>query len=565
MLKLTPKPSVLWTFALVATAAVAGGGYLAGFVSRDQEIFPAAQLLTFKDRIKATLGRGGPSARAQGRIVWSTFLPLELSEHDVPPADRTGSGGGLTSVGDDLVLLTHDGRLFAASPDARPRPLGIAVPESGYADYEAAAQGKFGHLHHYLEMFRYNDVLHYEHDGARGLAVSYTEWHADRECYNTAVATLALPAGLSSLDAFTASPSDWRVIFRTHPCLELKSSYRALEGHAAGGRIAFLPPGSIVLGSGDYHWDGMYAPAALAQHDSNDYGKVVEIDLASGVSRHLSKGNRNVQGIAVDRNRDIWSVEHGPRGGDELNRIVSGRNYGWPLAVLGTRYNKLPVPSALDYGRHEGFEQPVWAWLPSVGISNVTPIEGFDSSWDGDLLVGSLTGESLFRVRIDDDRAVFAERIPLGHRIRYVHQHADDLIALWTDTGKLVYVRKTHVSPSHAALEEIVSNLTLPSARESRLRTNLETCMQCHSLTVGDDDSGPNLADAFDRTVASTTYAGYSESLRSLDSRWGHRELAAFLHDPSAFAPGTTMPPPNLTREDIDDLILVLQKLGDAE
>ncbi len=105
----------------------------------------------------------------------------------------------------------------------------------------------------------------------------------------------------------------------------------------AGGRIAYRQPHKIVLGSGDYSWDGIYAPEAYAQKPDNDYGKVLEIDLNSGKSRKLSIGHRNMQGVLVHLNGQVWVTEHGPRGGDELNRVIGGGNFGWPEEVLGTR------------------------------------------------------------------------------------------------------------------------------------------------------------------------------------------------------------------------------------
>lgn len=79
--------------------------------------------------------------------------------------------------------------------------------------------------------------------------------------------------------------------------------------------------------------DGINAPQALAQHSDNDYGKVIHINVQAGAAQHLSKGHRNMQGITVDTDRQLWVVEHGPRSGGELNRIVRGNDYGWPSEI----------------------------------------------------------------------------------------------------------------------------------------------------------------------------------------------------------------------------------------
>lgn len=99
----------------------------------------------------------------------------------------------------------------------------------------------------------------------------------------------------------------------------------------------------------------------LAQAADNDYGKVLEIDLRTGTARALSRGHSNMQGIAVDSAGAIWTVEHGRRGGDELNLIVDDANYGWPEVTLGTRYNRTPWSGSGPYGRHDGYALPVFA------------------------------------------------------------------------------------------------------------------------------------------------------------------------------------------------------------
>jgi cytochrome c2 len=547
-----------------ALATIAGVSFIIGFAVSDQVIVPSATLLKVKMSIRNYLRPPDDLANDGKRIIWSTFLPFEVNEFDVP-VKRKGAGGGLTSIGDTLVVLTHEGRLFGFNNKSVVRPLKIDTPDNGYDDYVMASQGKFAHLTHTPHYFRYNDVLFYESNKRAALVISYTEWSDERECYGTAIAILDLP--LEQLDVFSvyASATDWRVIFRTQPCLPLKETSRALEGHMAGGRIAFKPPNKIVLGSGDYHWDGMYAPLAFAQDTSNDYGKVIEIDLASGEARHLSIGNRNVQGITVDKDGEIWAVEHGPRGGDELNKISDGANLGWPLATLGTRYNKLPVPSAYTIGSHDHFDAPVYAWLPSIGVSNITQLRNFDASWDNDLLVGSLAAQSLFRLRVDGDRVMFAEKISVGHRIRYVHQHESRLLALWTDANKLIVLRKTGQSTASVAINDLIGKMQLDSKRLNALRAGLNRCMECHSFEQGNDVKAPNLAGLHGRRIAATGFRGYSRSLRSLRGKWNDEALKQYLEDPPAFADDTTMPYQALSKEVISDLTLLFRDMGRAE
>ena len=85
--------------------------------------------------------------------------------------------------------------------------------------------------------------------------------------------------------------------------------------------------------------------------------------------------------------------------GDELNLIQDGLNYGWPLESYGTTYRGTRIPDSLSYGRHTQFQPPIFSWVPSVAVSGMTLVKGFDESWDGDILVSSLSDQALHRVR----------------------------------------------------------------------------------------------------------------------------------------------------------------------
>ena len=397
---------------------------------------PIRKLLERLSRKLESLSRmGRPSTQFE-----SIFLSLN-SESGTVPVERSGNGGGLTSFGDAVLLVTHEGKIFSARSAGEIEETAIEAPENGFSAYQrAAATERFSEYFHDFSRFRYNDILHYQSDSEQGLAVSYTEFDEANDCYRTALAVLVLDPNVQSVEQISASKDDWDIVYRTQPCLPLKKLYRAIEGHKAGGRITFGAPATIYLSSGDYHWDGVYGPEALAQDSSNDYGKVIAIDLVSRQAKIVSIGHRNMQGIVVDPNGQLWVVEHGVRGGDELNRIVEGANYGWPEETLGTRYNTLPWPNTRSYGRHNTFMAPTYAWLPSVAPSNLTVIEGFHDSWDGDLLVASLKERSLFRIRVKNERVLFAEKIKIGKRIRYVHQHNDGRVVLWTDDKYLIFL-----------------------------------------------------------------------------------------------------------------------------
>lgn len=551
-----------FTAALVIVAV--GSAYLVGFVSRDQELFPSAHLLSVKTGIRALLPASPAVPSTTSNVLQTTLLRLRLDEIPVPVA-RAGAGGAMTSVGDDVLLLTHDGAVFAISGN-EVRPTRIRVPDNGFEDYRIVAEAEpYSRLQHNLNWFRYNDILYYAEGENAGLVVSYTEWFPERRCYGTTLAMLALSPDQASVQEIESAGNAWQVIYTTQPCLPLKEQFRAIEGHMAGGRIAYRPPLRLLLGSGDYHWDGVYAPIAYAQDETADYGKIVEIDLVRRTARRVSMGNRNVQGLMTDHAGVVWSVEQGPRGGDELNRIEEGGNYGWPEATLGTRYNALPWPSTRPYGRHDGYSAPVFAWVPSVATSSIAEVRGFDPSWDGDFFVASLKGQSLFRLRVVDGRVLYSEPIPIGRRIRDVHQHTDGRLLLWTDSHRVVLITPVPGGQTLAYAEASIASMGLEPDRAERLRNTLDTCNQCHSFEPDMNEDAPSLANVFGAPIAARPGAEYSSGLTARRAAWSREELSRFLADPDTYAPGTTMPDLGLTPEAITDIITLLEALNAPE
>ncbi len=148
----------------------------------------------------------------------------------------------------------------------------------------------------------------------------------------------------------------------------------------------------------------------------------------------FSLGHRDPEGAALNPSTgELWMVEHGPRGGDELNIIRAGNNYGWPVISYGNEYTTEPIGDGLRV--KAGMEQPIYYWVPSIAPSGMLFYTGdLFPEWRGDLFVGALAGEHLARLVIDADRVVAEERllVGLGHRIRDVRQGPDGALYLLT-------------------------------------------------------------------------------------------------------------------------------------
>ena len=111
-------------------------------------------------------------------------------------------------------------------------------------------------------------------------------------------------------------------------------------------------------------------PHPVVEADSH-IGKLVRIELTSGEVEIIAGGFRNPQGFARDADGKLWETEHGPQGGDELNLVRPGLNYGWPYVTHGIQYGNKIWPYSETQGRHDEFEKPVYAWIPAIGISNL--------------------------------------------------------------------------------------------------------------------------------------------------------------------------------------------------
>lgn len=506
------------------------------------------------------------------RIYTSTFVSIGSERVSVPKADRSGYGGGLTEIGGNLVVQRHDGVLFLVDENRNVQQLEIEPPNNGYDDYfYEATEGRLKDLTHIFGFFRFNDILYIPDNDQSRLVISYTFYDKAQNCYGTRISQLLISNRATDIANVKAAASDWKVIFETKPCLTPKTEWRAIEGHMAGGRIAADSNGNVYLASGDYSLDGIYGPATLgegrlpvAQDLASDYGKVLRIALDTGKSEIVSRGHRNMQGIAFDGEGALWVVEHGVRGGDELNLIQPGGNAGWPYVSYGTLYSALPMPGLRTQGYHTNYDRPKIAFLPSLAVSGLTLVQGFHETWEGDLLASTLRGGILVRFRIVDNDVVFAERINFGERVRYVQQLSVGEIALWLDSGEVVFFKPRQGGQAWQYVDYRLETDNLTPAQKVTLRTTISQCSECHSLTVGDNQNAPSLGEIYGATIGSTSYAGYSEALERDGRTWTEENLIAYLRDPDAFISGGIMPNPEVNEDVLEPLVSILRGLSES-
>ena len=525
---------------LFVLSVVAVGGTALGYFSHREQIAP---LYSLAERVIRKVRReiGMPSETAvRVQRVETAFLTL-LGTTYVRDDNDFLNGGGLTQWGDDVLMINHHGTIYYLEEGNGLIESGIRPPETGIAGYVALAAEKYPDQWPKEDALRFMDIEFIDSDAFRGLISSYTYIDVENECYRSRLAGLRIPTDVTSIRDVQAEPDDWEIVFETSPCLEFNPSRELIVGYMGGGRVAFKAPNLLYMGSGEYHREGFYRKDAGIQSDDSDYGKTIEINLATGESRHYSKGHRNLQGIEFDREGRLWTTEHGMKGGDELNLIVDGENYGWPLENLGTLYNGLPAPTVGAPGRHEVYKAPVYAWTPSAAVSSLARVDGFHETWDGDLLIGSLKGRTLFRARIRDDRVMLLEPISIGERIRDVLQVGPEKLAVMLDSNELViFTIEERKDPLEGLVAGLVSD-GMSQARAEAVQGTFVSCNECHSYEELIHGAGPSLYNVVGRSIAGTAFAGYSGALQQVGGTWTRDAVVSYLSDPEGFAPGTGM------------------------
>lgn len=234
--------------------------------------------------------------------------------------------------------------------------------------------------------------------------------------------------------------------------------YRAKPANAStlhyGGRILFDKTGNLVVSTGER---SVLETRPLAQSLTSGLGKVVRITKdgapASGnpvfstggaLPELYSYGHRNPQGLALHPvTGDVWLSEHGPRGGDEINRLKAGSNYGWPTITYGIEYSGEKIGAGIQ--QQDGMEQPVYYWDPVVSPSGMTFYTGNRvPEWENNLFIGALSGMHIVRLAIENNKVIGEERLLVSEnqRFRDITQGNDGALYAVTDAGKLYKIDK---------------------------------------------------------------------------------------------------------------------------
>jgi glucose/arabinose dehydrogenase len=237
------------------------------------------------------------------------------------------------------------------------------------------------------------------------------------------------------------------VIYRANPSANVGNLHY-------GGRILFDSTGNLFVSTGER---SDLSTRPLAQSATAALGKILRITTSgqpapgnpaftqSGALPELySMGHRNPQGIAIHPiTGELWQSEHGPRGGDEINHVQAGQNYGWPTITYGIEYSGATIGDGIQ--QKAGMEQPVYYWDPVISPSGITFYKGNSiPEWQNNLFVASLSGMHIARLVLDNNKVIGEERLLASEnqRFRDITQGLDNALYAVTDGGKLYRIRK---------------------------------------------------------------------------------------------------------------------------
>jgi glucose/arabinose dehydrogenase len=327
---------------------------------------------------------------------------------------------GMAQMPDGGWLITErPGRLRIYSPEGQ-----LSEPVSGLPEVDAREQGGL------LDVAIADDF-----QTTRRIWLSFAQ---PREGGQTATAVAT-----ATLSPDGASLQETRVIWQQQPAWDSTKHY--------GSRLVFDDAGGLFVALGERS-----VPDARvhAQDVATTLGKVVRIDPDSGapmgqpgvdgaLPEIWSWGHRNIQGATMGPDGALWTIEHGPRGGDELNRPQAGRNYGWPRVSYGLEYSGRPIGEGLT--TMEGTEQPIYYWDPVIAPGGMTFYDGeMFPGWQGDLLIAGLKASALVRLELSDQQVTGEARHLQGiGRVRDVDVAQDGSVMILTDAEDGALIRLT--------------------------------------------------------------------------------------------------------------------------
>lgn len=496
------------------------------------------------------------------------FSNLHMLEFAVAKVSNVAiDGGSLEEVDGNIVLASTHGQLTYLDAKYELHPIGTQVPMR-MAELRSSELYKNPWFN--IAVVRTHDLLAVKTGEKRyDLYASFNRFAGD--CFEFAISRVALEVS----DQGIKPSGDWHDVWQAKPCVPLKDRGPLFAGEQSGGRMVQLSDKKLLVSIGDHQFDGFFDSRSLLNFQDWDLGHVVEIDIETGAAHQMASGLRNPQGLIVAKDGEIWGTDHGPQGGDEIDHITAGSNYGWPIVTYGMSYGAPPMnwPFNPKPGGHEGYTKPRFAFVPSIGITNIVEPDPREfPNWTGYFIVASLRGNALYLLKREgSEDIVYAEPIHLsGFRLRDMISMKDGRIAILADHGSLLFVRNADKHKDQAAPIEVAGFSSLPTPTADERPSDSATpeergrklfqgmCSRCHDLSGG-RGIGPPLNGVVGRRIASAPNFAYSAAMSRQKGDWNDEFLITFLKNPDGAVPGTTMPAVGVYTSHAIDIILYLK------
>jgi aldose sugar dehydrogenase len=384
-----------------------------------------------------------------GRPLETVLIPIRVRKIDLHELFEfiPGRGGGICNFGDLIVIADREGGINAYSLNEN-KPVYTSIPNLSGNTENAKESDQ-------IKIFEVHDIECITSSDGNYIVASHE--YFDQAVNAKRLAISKFQFDYSNVDV---NKSTWKIIF-------LSDNWQPLTEINNAGRLLYDDGGKIIV---------TIAPLQINNFDSefimdpqsleSQFGKILRVDINDGKSEVVSYGHRNVQGLVQTRLGEILATEHGPLGGDELNRIRQGFNYGYPIVTHGVQYGSYKWPFSNNAGRHSKFEKPIFSWVPSIAVSNLIEVKYFSDAWDGDLLLTTLKARSLFRLRYQNGKVLFAERIWIGDRMRDITTTESSGIVILAENGQLIILTLD--------LDSLASNKRTGKDIEARLATAYE-------------------------------------------------------------------------------------------
>jgi glucose/arabinose dehydrogenase len=271
--------------------------------------------------------------------------------------------------------------------------------------------------------FAINDIgILTQSSSAVKLLVSYPRLGLERNCVEVVIEQL----DFNRLTQKVKRVSNWLI---TKPCVPISAVQHT------SGRFAVIDQSSAYVTIGDLGY-----PQISDRKKRGDLGSIFKVSAKGAVK--VSQGHRNAQGIVLFNNKDLLAAEHGPRGGDEINLIKQGADYGWPFVTYGQPYGSGDYVRPIKTGTHAGFIEPLTYWVPSIAPTELVqlPKDGW-GQWSNQLLLGTLKEQAVVFIKLDQKLAVVdQQKVDVGHRIRDLEVLPTGVAVATTDSGQLLLI-----------------------------------------------------------------------------------------------------------------------------